>query len=319
MSLITDRVKAIRYEHPEKIPISIGMLPAIWKKYGAELNKIRADFPDLFGEVNDMQYICTDMPASYRSGSFTDAWGCVWSNVIEGHESIVTGHPLPNREDVNTLKAPTVDAGLPHGFMFLRLFDLRGFEEMMIDFAEEPKELQLLIDIVRDYNINQLEKICQRSKDEILWLGDDNGHQTSLPISPAKWRKYIKPAYKAIFDVAKKHNRMVYFHTDGCIWQVMPDMYEAGADIINPQFRANGIDNLVRVCKGKIPVSLDLDRQLFPFATPEQIKQHILDCAKALYMPEGGLWLGAEVDEGVPLENVRAICEGLTLASELKF
>jgi len=27
--------------------------------------------------------------------------------------------------------------------------------------------------------------------------------------------------------------------------------------------------------------------------------------------PEGGLWLKAEVDDGVPLENVEAICSAL--------
>ena len=41
---------------------------------------------------------------------------------------------------------PAVNDGLPHGFMYLRLADLRGFEELMIDFAEEPPELQMLID-----------------------------------------------------------------------------------------------------------------------------------------------------------------------------
>ncbi len=55
-----------------------------------------------------------------------------------GMEAIVTGHPVPTREDVHRLEIPTEDAGLPHGFMYLRLQDLRGFEELMIDFAEEP-------------------------------------------------------------------------------------------------------------------------------------------------------------------------------------
>jgi len=32
---------------------------------------------------------------------------------------------------------------MPHGFMYLRLSDLRGFEEMMVDFGEEPPELQM--------------------------------------------------------------------------------------------------------------------------------------------------------------------------------
>ena len=312
-----DRMLSVKYMKPEHVPVTVSLLPATWNKYGAELNRIRADFPEIFGAVDDMQYVCTDMPASYRAGKFTDAWGCVWSNVREGYESIVTGHPLPEREDVRTLKAPEKDIGLPHGFMFLRLFDLRGFEEMMVDFAEEPPELQLLIDIVRDYNVRQMEKICAQAG-EWVYVGDDNGFQTALPISPDKWRKYMKPAYKAIFDVAKKHGKTVYFHTDGCIWPVMKDMQEAGADIINPQFRANGLENLERVCKGQIPICLDLDRQMFPFASPEEIKKHILTAAERLFLTEGGLWLTAECGADVPLENIRAICEGLRNAYNMK-
>lgn len=315
---MNDQIKAIRYMNPSRIPVSVSLLPATWNRYGAALNLIRADYPEIFGEVKDLSEVRHNMPASYHAGSFTDAWGCRWDNLNEGYESIVMGHPLKNREDINTLKAPEEDIGLPHGFMFLRLTDLRGFEEMMIDFAEEPPELQRLIDIVRDYNIRQMEKICRESKGDMICVGDDNGMQHALPISPATWRKYMKPAYKAIYDVAKRHNKLVYMHTDGCIWQVMPDMQEAGADIINPQIRANGLDNLVRVCKGRIPINLDLDRQLFPFATPDEIIAHIHECAEALYMPEGGLWLSAECAADVPFENIRAICQGLREVSTMK-
>jgi uroporphyrinogen decarboxylase len=81
--------------------------------------------------------------------------------------------------------------------------------------------------------------------------------------------------------------------------------------IINPQIRANGLDNLVRTCKGKVCVNLDLDRQLFPFCKPADIDRHVREAVEALGDPAGGLWLQAEVDDGVPLENVEAICAAL--------
>ena len=115
-------------------------------------------------------------------------------------------------------------------------------------------------------------------------------------------------AYKAIYDVVHEAGKKVYMHTDGCIWQVIPDMKEAGVDILNPQIRANGLQHLVDTCKGKICIDLDLDRQLFPFATPKQIEAHIEECVRAMYMPEGGLMLAAECAADVPLENIEAIC-----------
>lgn len=293
--------------------MSLGMLPACWQRHGSEaLNDLRAKYPLVFGEEGKIPVQNYSGPPSYHVGQFTDAWGCVWENIREGYESIVTGHPLADRDMIHTYRAPEKDDGIPHGFMFLRITDLRGFEEAMIDFAEEPPELQMLIDIIRDYNVKMTRRKCEREKGFLVGFGDDNGMQDSLPIRPSIWRKYLKPAYTAIFQTAKEMGKTVFFHTDGCIWEVMPDMHEAGADIINPQIRANGLDNLERVCKGKIPISLDLDRQLFPFATPEQIKKHVYECVERLYLPQGGLALQAECAADVPLENIEAICQAMS-------
>lgn len=315
---MNDYMKAALYQSPEKIPLSVSFLPATWAKYGEKLNEIRARHPMIFGQVDAGAEIKYYTPPSYHEGKFADAWGCVWENIMEGYESIVTGHPLKNREDVRTLKAPEEDIGFPHGFMFLRLTDLRGFEEMMVDFAEEPPELQQLIDIVCAYNVRQAKKLVSGEKREVYYFGDDNGMQHSLPISPNTWRKYMKPAYKKIYDVIHATGALVYMHTDGCIWPVIGDMKEAGVNILNPQIRANGLNHLVDTCKGKLCINLDLDRQLFPFATPEQIENHIWECTKAMYLKEGGLMLTAECASDVPLENIEAICATMERCAEYK-
>jgi hypothetical protein len=197
--------------------------------------------------------------------------------------------------------------------MFLRLADLRGFEEIMIDFAEEPPELQMLLDIVLAYNLKQRDLWLEKhaGDDEFFWVGDDLGTQHALPISPEKWRKYLKPCYRAIYQPVRQAGHPVYMHTDGHIHEIIPDLVECGVMVINPQFRANGLDNLAHVCKGKVCVDLDLDRQLFPFCTPADIDRHVREAVETLGSPEGGLWLKGEVDDGVPLENVEAICAAL--------
>ena len=100
-------------------------------------------------------------------------------------------------------------------------------------------------------------------------------------------------------------------HTDGHIHEIIPDLIECGVNVVNPQIRANGLDNLVRVCKGKVCVNIDLDRQMFPFGTPADIDAHIREVVEKLGAPEGGLWLSAECAPDVPLENIEAICLAL--------
>jgi len=308
-----DMLKAMRFEGPEYVPVRMGILPAAWMKYREALDELVAEHPVLFEGHRRGQRDYDEIPRErFMKGEYVDPWGCVWCNAQDGIEAIVKKHPLPEREDVRGLEPPEEDMGMPHGFMFLRLADLRGFEEIMVDFAEEPPELGMLIDAVLEYNMRQLEIRLKDEKDEeLLYFGDDNGHQNSLAISPQKWRKYIKPCYAKIYERCHQEGHSVYMHTDGHIYEVIPDLVECGVNVINPQIRANGLDNLVATCKGKVCVDLDLDRQLFPFATPSQLDEHVHEAVEKLGAPEGGLWLKAEVDHGVSLENIEALCRAL--------
>jgi uroporphyrinogen-III decarboxylase len=196
--------------------------------------------------------------------------------------------------------------------MYLRILDLRGFEEAMIDFFEEPPELQMLIDKVLDYNLRQTKLMLENSKDRLVYFGDDLGMQSGLTLGAEKWRKYIKPCFAAIFKLCKNEGRFVYMHTDGCIHEIIPDLHECGVDMVNPEFRPNGLDNLERVCKGKIPIALYLDQQLFPFANPFELRKHVEDVVKRLYLPEGGFALKLEISPEIPLENIEALFDAVS-------
>ena len=312
MGMHEDRIKALLFDHPEAIPVGIGVLPAAWMQYREELDAIAARHPVLFGEPKSPRDYDA-VSGRYVEGEYVDAWGCVYGNIRHGMDGIIVKHPVPTREAVHTLKMPEEDEGFPHGFLFLRLTDLRGFAEVMVDFAEEPPELQMLIDIVLEYNLRQGRLRLDSLPDEpqIVGFGDDLGMQHSLPMSPDKWRKYLKPCFKAIYRPFRDAGHYVYMHSDGHMWEIIPDLVDCGVQVVNPQFRANGLDNLVRVCKGKVCVDLDLDRQLFPFCTPADIDAHIEEAVRKLGSPEGGLWVKAEVGSDVPLENIEAICQAL--------
>ena len=51
--------------------------------------------------------------------------------------------------------------------------------------------------------------------------------------------------------------------------------------------------------------------KLFPLATPRQIEEHIEECTRAMYMPEGGLTLNIELNYEVPMENCYALLEAV--------
>jgi len=307
-------IQAARMEHPDTLPVSVGILPSAWLKYGSELQRLTDQYPQFFGGRQvDLDHLLENMPKTYRKGKHVDEWGCVWENEIDGAESIVKGHPVRTEQDVFDLKIPSNrDGRIPHGFMYLRLLDLCGFENAMIYFAEEDETIRTLIDKVLEYNLYQIAAILPKMGD-LIYFGDDLGMQKGLAIGAERWRKYLGPCYRKMYGLVKayKPSQVIYMHTDGCIWEIMPDLVACGVDMINPQFRANGLDNLVRVCRKEqiIPINLDLDRQMFSLATRSQLTDHVAECVEALYMPEGGLGLSIEFDHGVPLENMAAVLD----------
>lgn len=305
-------IKCATYSEPDEIPVLVGVLPAAYLGYGSALNELLARYPGLVDSYHINYDFERDCPPRYRKGTYIDGWGCVWRNERDGFDAIVCGHPIPNREDIPAYEPPADLTGYPpHGFMYLRILDLRGFEEAMIDFAEEPEELPVLLQKVTDANIRNVEALCGERQEKMLIFGDDLGMQSGLALGAEKWRKWLKPCFKSIYDVCKANGRFVFMHTDGRIFEIIPDLQEAGVDMVNPQFRPNGLENLVRVCKGRVPICLDLDRQMFPFASPHELKAHVEEAVSALWLKEGGLAINLELGPDIPLKNIEALLSAL--------
>lgn len=308
-----DMKAAALWQHPSEIPILAAFLPAAYLKYGSKINALAEEYSDIYDPYYINYDFSKDTYQRHHVGRYTDDWGCVWHNSRDGYDSYVQGHPIPCREDILTYEAPILDNGaVPHGFLYLRYLDLRGFEEAMIDFAEEAPETDILLDKITTAECRQMEWLVRNTDPGVMiTVGDDLGMQDGLAIGPERWRRYMKPRFTRLYQIIRKSGRYIYMHTDGQIYEIIPDLFDAGVNIVNPQFRANGLQNLERVCKGRYPICLDLDRQLFPFATPAELKDHVEEAITTMYLPEGGLGINIEFDDGVPLENMRAVLDTL--------
>jgi len=331
-------MKTFYFDHPEWTPCGVSIMMATWMKYRDEVESIVLAHPRIFpgyrkGQVN------YDFPGAgplYEPGLHADAWGTVWKNITRGLDSISVVHPLEDWAAFDAWVPPDPltqsefggrdweatkrgmeaqrkrgdlvhGGGLMHGFLYMRLYYLRGFENLMLDMATDDPRLHRLIKIIEDYNVAVVQKYLDLGA-EYISEGEDLGNQHALPISPAAWRKCIKPTYEAMFGPCRDRGIPVYLHSDGHILEIIPDLMETGVTIINPQIRANGLAGLKQLV-GKVAISLDLDRQLFPFASPAEIEDHIWEAYDALHLPEGGLMLGAECEPDVPLENIEQICK----------
>lgn len=335
-------LKVMYFDYPEWTPCNVGLMPATWIKYREDLEQVVLAHPRIFPGYKkgstDFDFKQFDNPL-YEFGQHTDCWGTVWNNIERGLDSHPVGFPLedwaklehytppdPLKDDIwgprdwegvqSTLDRAKASGnlaaggGLPHGFMYMRLFYLRRFENLMMDMATDDPRLQAIIQMVEDYNREVIRK-CLDLGAEMIGVGEDLGLQDSLPMSPDTWRKFIKPSYRRMFEPCRKADVPVSLHTDGHILEIIPDLIEVGVRVLNPQFRSNGLEGLKETARGKVALHQDLDRQLFPFATASEIEEHIGEVFEELHLAEGGLMLYAECEPDVPLGNIDAICTAL--------
>src|SRR5450759_1015913 len=110
---------------------------------------------------------------------------------------------------------------------------------------------------------------------DIMSYHTDFGTQRGLMISPAKFRKLLKPMFKRLFQVCRQAGTHVHLSSDGRVLDVVDDMVECGVSSHDPQWRANTLEGIVAAYKGKLCARVDLDRQGFPFFTPQQMQDHV--------------------------------------------
>lgn len=321
-------VKAISFGGPDRLPVYHGVLPGTLLKYGDRLkevlNKFESDF--LFDSI--APEIAAGLP-NYRVGECEDDWGCVWRNAQGGMIGQVVGHPLSEWDRFGTYKFPDpeedpvfdlvesfLEGGehekyiqIPYGLNFFeRMQWLRGYENLLVDLLERPGELELLMEGILEYNIKSIGKLCELSVDGISFA-DDWGTQTALMMSPELWRRLFKPAYREMFDEAHRRGRFADFHSDGYIVDILPDLIEVGADVLNVQLPIMGIGKVGEEFGGKVCFRCDLDRQhILPRGTVAEVEEHAGEVISAFADFGGGLIGGAEFGPDVPLENIEAVC-----------
>ncbi len=336
-------IRTVKFQGPEWIPASVHISGATWLHLREELEDVIAKHPVLFPnfEKGRRDFDHMELTARERRGQrLVDAWGSVWENEIDGIVGQVVEPALDDWSKFEGFKAPDplttndqheapdweaeardlekaraegrlLKGGLPHGFYFMRLYYLRGFENLMIDIAAGEPRLDALIEVVRAYCRARVEKWLSLGV-EYMYFGEDLGTQTASMISPASFAKYVTPVYRELFGLCRAKDVIVKLHSDGYILELVDELLGAGLDILNPQDLCNGIDEIARSIKGRACIELDIDRQkVVPFGRPAEIRELIEEEVRKLGSPAGGLTFVVGFYPPTPPENVDAVLGAL--------
>ncbi|MCL2833595.1 MAG: methyltransferase, partial [Treponema sp.] len=143
---------------------------------------------------------------------------------------------------------------------------------------------------------------------DALNMMDDWGTQRGLLIHPDTWVKIFKPLYRDYIEIARRHNKKIFMHSDGYTLAIYPHLIEMGLDAFNSQIFCMGIDKLVQY-SGKICFWGEIDRQhLLPSPDSGLVVKAVSDVYENLWQ-NGGCIAQCEFGAGARWQNVRKVFE----------
>lgn len=280
----------------------------------------------------------------YQVGErYIDEWGITWKRMPyerpfgTGHYTEMVGHPLADTSALRHYRAP--DPGRPELYaeaewllgelageywivgvtvttVFETAWALRGYEQLMIDFVEDPGLAESILEIPYRYHLAAAETLVRMGVD-MIWIGDDVGAQNAMLISPAHWRRFLKPRMASFIARLKGINPRlkIAYHSDGCIYPIIPELIETGVDILNPlQPASMDPARLKREYGERLCFWGTIDEQrTLPFGSPDDVRAEILARLRTVACG-GGLILGPthHVQLDTPMENFWAMVNTIT-------
>ncbi len=345
---------ALNREQPDRCPMQVSFTPEFAKRLREDMMLDGAGEHNPHGGGNtyqleralgeDLLLTSVGWANSYYQAdhSYVDEWGIGWK-VCEyetpfgkGHYTETCSHPLADEDALTRYQPPDPrrpalyqDAarlvrehgrdyfivGVTVTTIFETAWALRGLEQMMMDFVENPELAEAILDIPFQYHLTAAKKLVELGVD-MIWTGDDIGGQSAMILSPAMWRRIFKPRMAKFFAELKCLNPGVKlaYHSDGVIYPIIPDLIEIGLDVLNPiQPACMDPVRLKREYGDKLCFWGSIDEQhTLPFGTTAEVRSEVRTRMETLGKG-GGLILGPthHVQLDTPLENFWAMVNAI--------
>jgi uroporphyrinogen decarboxylase len=196
------------------------------------------------------------------------------------------------------------------------LFDLFGMERALINLHLAPKLIEAAIAYIEDFTLGFAERLLNATKGlaDILWYGDDFAGQQGMLISPSHWRRFLKPSYSKVYQLAHRHGLKLWIHECGTFRPVLPDMIEMGMQVWETtQVHLTG--NEPAVLKREYGSELTFfgainTQETLPFGTRARIRNEVRERVRALG-GGGGYICGPDhtVMEDIPFDNIMVMLD----------
>jgi uroporphyrinogen decarboxylase len=274
-------------------------------------------------------------PASLHAGTPPDTtfdeWGVGhWAGGTEGtlDKMFPPLAAAASVSDVETLPSPVIEAGDAAavqafhaagypvfgyaGSIYEWSWWLRGMEQFLMDLLAEPQLAEAVIRKVEEHT-TRLALATAAAGVDVLCFYDDAGTQHGMQIAPALWRRHVKPAWRRLIETVRRRapDARFFFHCCGKIDPIVPDLIEAGFDILHPlQPECMEFEAHYRASGRRAVLCATLSAQrVFPFGTPDDVLREVRRLAAIAADRRTLLLPSNRIQPETPWENLVAFVE----------
>ena len=203
---------------------------------------------------------------------------------------------------------------------FLTYKHLRGQQQAFMDMMLNPEIVHFCLDKLFDFCYETTQRIYEQIPGKVMfsYVAEDMGSQESLLFSPKHIHEFLIPRMKRMIDLVHEAGAFAFHHSDGAIREILPDMIEAGIDVLNPiQWRCKGMERegLKRDFGDRLIFHGAMDNQYtLAFGSTEEVRQEVLDNLRIL--GKGGGYILApchNIQAVSPPENIVTMYETVTV------
>jgi len=258
-----------------------------------------------------------------------DVFGVTWDRsvdkdigIVEGcvlPEPTLKGYSFPNPLDRRFFAdIPEKIAKYPDRFrvfyvgfsLFERAWTLRGMENLMMDFIDNPGFVHDLFGAIADYNLVQVGEALKYDIDAV-YFGDDWGQQHGLIMGKPFWDEYIKPQLQHMYGLVRGAGKFQMIHSCGDVDELFDDLVGLGLNCFNP-FQPEVMDTtaLLEKYRSRLAFHGGLSTQrVLPYGTEVQVRE---ESRRLLARGREGSYIFAPshaVESDVPLANILAFLD----------
>jgi uroporphyrinogen decarboxylase len=195
---------------------------------------------------------------------------------------------------------------------------LRGTADYLADLALNPAYAESVAErVLEEHHIPFYTLLLKETVPycQMVMISDDLGSQQGLIFSPRTFRQIFKPRLKRLIEhIHRLAEVKVYMHSDGAVYDLIPDLIEIGVEGLNPvQYTARGME-LERL-KRQFGQDLgffggSLENESLSYSTPDDVRRIVGETIKTL-APGGGFLFASihNITPEVPPENILALFE----------